>query len=509
MKILHISAEVAPYVKVGGLSQVIFFLPKSQAQLGADVRTFTPKYGSTSVPAGSELCMETEWLRVPLADQVAPLPKAYEPISPEEDGTSLICNVRSCESPNKTKVYFLENREYYELRENVFGYTDDHVRFALLCKGALEWLLYQKFRSPDAWVPDIIHCHDWHAGYAIDMAKRNPRYKELLKDTKLIFTVHNFAYQGNYDFRYTIDPQKDDGSRPLVSLKSPTLQKQNALLRGVIYADAVNTVSQTHAKEVLTPEYAEGLEEHLIAHQRKLVGIINGLDFEEFNPATDPHIYRTYSIDKFIKAKFENKRYLQELFGLPVDETRFMIGSVGRVAPQKGWDLILEMLPNLLRERKDIQLVVLGRGDEHYCQQLIKLKRQFSKQIGLKLVADFTVPRQIFAGSDVMLIASSFEPGGIVALEALRYGAVPIVRRTGGLNDVITNFNSDTGRGNGFSFQSMTPWALYGAIVEAQVYYATKMHWYKIVENCLKYDSSWEHSAQKYLDWYKSTIYTT
>ena len=507
MKILHVAAEVAPFVKVGGLSQVMYFLPKAQIRLGMDVRIFTAKYGEMEVSSeGQDLRTITQWLRVPLESDDIPV-HAVDPVKEGELDDVLICNVKEYLASNNAHVYFLENREYYELRANVFGYMDDHVRFALLCKGVLEWLLYERTQHADSWLPDIIHCHDWHTGYLIDWAKRSPRYRDLLKDTRIVFTIHNFAYQGNYDFRYNTDKHPDEGKRPLVGLKSPVLQRQNALLRGIIYADGVNTVSPTHAREVLTPEYAEGLEDHLGLYTHKLVGIMNGLDFEEFNPEQDKALYRHFSAKTFIKARLENKRHLQETFGLPIDETKFVIGSVGRVAPQKGWDLVLEVLPNLLREREDIQIIVVGRGDDHYCQQLVKLRRTFSKQLGLKLIADFSIPRKIFSGADAMLIASSFEPGGIVAFESMRYGAVPIIRRTGGLNDAVSDFNPVTGRGNGFSFTSRTPWALYGAIIEAEVRYSSRQLWHKLVENCLKYDSSWDHSARKYYEWYNQMIY--
>jgi starch synthase len=507
MKILHIAAEVAPFVTVGGLSQVMYFLPKAQVKLGLEVRVVTPKYGEMKEQVPGSV-IDTQWLRVPLVDDEATPIRATEPVQEAENSDYLICNMRSCKIDSGVTAYLLENREYYELRANVFGYKDDHIRFALLCKGTLEWLLYKRSIDPDSWLPDVIHCHDWHTGYLIDWAKRSPRYKDLLKDTRIVYSVHNFAYQGNYDFRYATDKLNDNGSRLLAGITDKALQMQNPLLRGVLYADGVNTVSPTHAREVLTPEYAEGLEEYLNMCKGKLTGIMNGLDFEEFNPENDKNIYRNYSPKAFIKAKLENKRHLQELFGLPVDETKFVIGSVGRIAPQKGWDLVLEVLPNLLRERSDLQFIVIGRGDDHYCQQLFKLKRQFGKQLGLRLVADFTMPRNIFAGADAMLLASSFEPGGIVAFEAMRYGAVPIIRRTGGLNDAVTDFNPTTGRGNGFSFESRTPWALYGAVVEAQVYFSSKINWHKLIENCLKFDSSWEHSAKKYRDWYKQVIYT-
>jgi starch synthase len=511
MKVLHVAAEVAPYVTVGGLSQVMYFLPKSQKALGTDVRIFTAKYAEMDRNApreGWKLDMNLQWMRVPVAIDTLPR-KAGGKIEPEEDADSLICNVKETVNNVGIKVYFLEHREYYETRANVFAYKDDHIRFALLCKGCLEWLLFQRDNTTDGWFPDIIHCHDWHTGYLVDLGKRNPRYQSLLKDVKIVFTVHNFAYQGNYDFRYTLDKNPDDGKRPLAGLLDPKMQKQNALLRGIQNADAVNTVSPTYAKEVMTPEFSEGLHKELQKIKKKLTGIMNGLDFEAFDPEKDPHLVMNFNPKTYSEAHKTNKKDIQSVFGLPVDEDKFVIGSVGRVAPQKGWDLVLEVLPNLLRERPEIQMIIVGRGDDHYCQQLYRLKQQYQKQLGLRLIADFTIPRKLFASCDAILIASSFEPGGIVAFEAMRYGAVPIIRRTGGLNDAVSDFNPATGKGNGFSFTARTPWALYGAIVEAATFYTQKQVWQRIVTNCLKYDSSWQHSAKRYLEWYREIVYAT
>lgn len=508
MKVLHVAAEVAPYSKVGGLSQVMYFLPKSLRKHGMDVQVFTPKYGEMTLPEGAKLSLDVHWLRVPKDDSDNP-PMALQTIRARDTKTSVICNVVSLTNEAGVTTHFLENKEYYELRANVFGYKDDHIRFALLSKACLEWLLYMRVNNPkDAWFPDIIHCHDWHTGYLVDYAKRDPRYANLLKDVKLIFTIHNLAYQGNYDFRYNLDKYQDDGKKRLYPILEPKLQKQNALLRGILYADGVNTVSPTHAREILTSEFGEGMDTILEQHKDKLDGIMNGLDFSEFNPESDEHIMRNFNAHNFIQARAQNKADLQEAFGLPLDPNAFLMGSVGRVAPQKGWDIVLEVLPNLLREREQIQIVIVGRGDDHYCQQLTRLKKQFSKQLGLRLIADFTLPRKIFAGTDAMLIASSFEPGGIVALEAMRYGSVPIIRRTGGLNDVVSDFNPKTSRGTGFSFSSRTPWALYGAIVEASTFFLQKEMWHKAVANCLRYDSSWEHSAKKYIEWYRHVVYS-
>lgn len=492
MKILFVSAEVAPFVSVGGLSQVMYFLPKALAQMGHDVRIFTAKYGTmdeSAPPGGWQLRMEVPQLAVPVG----------------ESDKQLICNVKSYyDKPNNLKTYFLENQEYYELRANVFGYRDDHIRFGLLSKGALEWLKHQK--ETDGWFPDVIHAHDWHTSYLADFARRDPRYEPIFKKTPLALTAHNFAFQGNYDFRYCSREDFDLGKEPLAPLTSPRFQKQNALKRGILFSDAVNTVSQMHAVEVLTPEYAEGLEDILQACREKLTGILNGLDIKKFNPATDTGIKRNYSAHSFQRAREENKRELQKLFGLPVDNSRPLLAFCGRLTKQKGLDMLLNVLPPILIEHPDVQIVLIGSGEERYRLELNVLQKTFKKQIGLHLRPDFRLPRKVYAGADIMLIPSIFEPGGIVCLEALRYGAVPVVRRTGGLNDIITDFNPMTREGNGLSFRQKDQWALYGAIVEALTWYHFPTMWKVIVKNALSSDFSWEHAAHHYDKWYKRIV---
>jgi starch synthase len=492
MKILFIAAEVAPFVSVGGLSQVMYFLPKALARLGHDVRIFTAKYGTmddTAPKNGWDLHTELSQLSVPTGTE----------------NESLICNVKLYnDRPNKLKTYFLENREYYELRANVFGYRDDHVRFGLLSKGALEWLMKQK--QTNGWFPDVIHAHDWHTAYVPDLARRDQRYQSTFAQTPFVLTVHNFAFQGNYDFRYCAKEEYDDGTAPLAPLLTKKFQTQNALKRGILYSDAVNTVSQTHAVEVLTPEYAEGLENVLQSSREKLTGILNGLDVQKFNPATDTRIKRNYSSRSFQKAREENKKELQKIFGLSLDPTRPLLAFCGRLTKQKGLDLILDVLPPLLSERPDVQVILVGSGDERYRMELTVLQKNFKKQIGLYLRPDFRLPRKIYAGADMMLLPSIFEPGGIVCLEALRYGAVPIVRRTGGLNDIITDFNPMTKKGNGLSFRHKDHWSLYGAIVEALTWYQYPKLWKVLVKNALVSDFSWDHAAQSYDVWYKRVV---
>jgi starch synthase len=542
MKILFLAAEVAPYVSVGGLSQVMYFLPRSLMKRGHGVSVFTAKYGMISPkPSGRgawRFKTEARGLKVPIrhdnglrtldaerlarashrdedaltyggaAGKDSPTGGASE--APSFEG-SIACDILSVRGrEGDPTAYFVDNKEYFELRSNVFGYADDHTRFALLSKACLEWLLRQhELRARGdhgAYWPDVIHCHDWHASYFIELARHDKRYKDALASVPIVLTVHNFRYQGNADFRRLPEAERDTGTEPLAPLTSEALQKQNILMRGLLLADAITTVSPTHAAEVLTPEYAEGLEDTLKRVKGKFGGILNGIDTGEFDPARDPAIYKRFTRFTFVSARAANKRHLQRLFSLSVDTARPLLASVGRLTSQKGWDLFLQMLPPLLEERRDVQFVVLGTGNEAYQDGLLALQRRFPEQVGLHLKADFSLPRKIFSGADALLIPSSFEPGGIVALEALRYGAVPIVRRTGGLNDSVQDFVPVTGKGNGFSFVQKSPWALYGAVVEALTVFRQPRLWQKAVRNGLTSDFSWDHAAKEYDAWYAGAV---
>lgn len=500
MKILFLAAEVAPFIKVGGLSQVMYFLPRALNKQGHDVRIFMPKYASIDNQQQSrkrkwKLKKEIENLAVPIENI-----QTSSVVKPTQE--SLICNIKSFPKTATTShTYFLENQEYYELRANSYGYKDDHIRFALLSKGCLEWLLLKQ-----GWLPDVIHCNDWHTGYFIELARQSKRYKELLAKIPIIFTVHNFLYQGNYDFRYGNHKERDTGTTPLASLLSPKLQMQNALLRGILYADAVNTVSPTYAIEAQTPQYGAGLEEVLQSIRGKLAGILNGLDTEEFNPGTDPIIYKKYSLSDASLNRQKNKLNLQRLFFLEENENNPLLAISGRLTQQKGWDLLLQVLPHLFAQRKDVQLIILGSGNEQYRDQIIELQKLYPKRIGLHLRSDFRLPRKLFSGADIMLIPSTFEPGGIVALEALRYGSVPLVRRTGGLNDIIIDFDPVSKVGNGFSFINNDPWDLFAALIQALTLYKQPLLWKKLIHNAMSYDFSWKYSALLYEELYKNAL---
>ncbi|MEO6509087.1 MAG: glycogen/starch synthase, partial [Patescibacteria group bacterium] len=395
-------------------------------------------------------------------------------------------------------------------RANVFGYGDDHVRFNLLSKGCLEWLRllkqHQESSKEEVWFPDIIHCNDWHTSYFIQLARQDRRYKDVLAQTPILLTVHNFHFQGNKDFRYLPAEEKDINKTELEPIFSDKLIHQNALLRGILNADLVNTVSPTHALEVLTPEYGEGLEVDLQNVRSKITGILNGIDTDEFNPATDTIIKRNYSAKTVSEVRNHNKRDLQKAFFLPEDINKVVIVISGRISSQKGWDLVIEVIPHILLYEKNLQIIILGDGDEGFKSKLQQLRVLFLDRIGLHLRGDFRLPRKLFAGGDITLMPSEFEPGGIVALEALRYGAVPLVRKTGGLADIVTDFDPRTGEGNGFSFKEKDPWVLFGKIVEAINIYKQQPLWKQLVQNCMTEDFSWHHAAKEYDRLYKKMV---
>lgn len=482
-----VASEVAPYSTVGGLSQVVYFLANSLIKLGHDVRVFSAKYGKIQPKKPFKRVLRH--LKVPTGYQG----KAY----PRE----LTCNVVT-NRIGPLKVYFLENREYFELRSNVYEYSDDNIRFFLLSRGCLEWLKSQ--RSKKLWLPQIIHIHDWHTGYLAEDLRTNQCYRRKFYRLPILFTVHNFHMQGKINFQLLPKKQQDTGQGNLKHFFDDKLIQQNSLLRGIIYADWVNTVSETHAREILTQGYDEGLEKTLNRYRGKLSGILNGIDTKEFNPLTDPLIKQNYS-RKSLYLRKKNKADLQLKFGLPVNERIPILAYSGRLSKQKGIDLLLECLPKLAAEF-NFQCIILGKENLTYGQELQKLKDKYPDRISLHLYPDFKLPRKIFAGADMMLLPSLFEPCGIVAIEALRYGAVPIVRRTGGLSDIVTDFVPETMTGNGFVFKKPSSWALFAAVVRGIQLYHVPYVWRKLIENAMAGNFSWDKAAVEYENLYKRVL---
>jgi len=487
MRILMVASEVAPYSTVGGLSQVVYFLANSLIKLGHDVRIFSAKYG---VIQPKKPFKRVLWhIKIPTGYQG----KSY----PQE----LICNVVTNQI-GPLKVYFLENREYFELRSNVYEYTDDNIRFFLLSRGCLEWLKSQ--HSKKLWLPQIIHIHDWHTGYLSEDLRTNQRYLREFYRLPTLFTVHNFHLQGRMNFQLLPKKQQDTGQGNLKHFFHDKLIQQNSLLRGIIYADWVNTVSETYAREILTQAYGEGLEKTLNRYRGKISGILNGIDTREFNPLTDPLIKQNYSRSSLYLRK-ENKAELQLKFSLPVNEHIPILAYSGRLSKQKGIDLLLECLPKLASEFS-FQCIILGQENQTYGQELQKLRDKYPDKISLHLYSDFKLPRKIFAGADIILLPSLFEPCGIVAIEALRYGAIPIVRKTGGLSDIVTDFSPETMIGNGLVFKKPNAWALFAAVVRGVQLYHVPHVWRKLIENAMGGNFSWDKAATEYGNLYQRIL---
>ena len=474
LNILMVGTEAAPYASVGGFAYVLGYLSQALADLGHDVRLFIPKFFHIDEDE-YEIEMLYEGLEIPTGDESNPF---------------LVCNIKTARKSKGVPVYFLENQEYYEKRANIYGYNDDSTRWALLSKGVLEFIRTRLF------VPDVVHCNDWHTGAVANYLKTIYKKDPVLKNIASVFTIHNMKFQGLFDHMNVPELDMDDGYSQIAPFFSERLIKQNFLRRGILYADAVNTVSTKYSKEVLTPEYGEGLDKLLLELKGKFFGIVNGIDFTAYDPRTDNLLAKNYSIGS-LENRRHNKRALQKEFDLRIDDTIPLFGYVGRLDHQKGVDLIINTMHHVLRDF-DIQFMHVGGGDAALAKMVNDLKTEFPEKVGVHPYPNFTLPRLMFAGTDVIMVPSRFEPCGVVQLEAMRYGAVPIVRGVGGLADTVTNFNSSTYEGNGFVFKEFNEFGLFGQIVRAIELMNHPNIWTRIQKNAMKSDYSWEYSAKEY-----------
>jgi starch synthase len=483
LKILFVSTEVAPYTKAGGLGEVMRSLPKALRSLGHDARVFVPKYGKVASDDSIKLKPAVNLLKVPVGG---------------EQNEALSCKVELLKSNDQAPVYFLSNKEYYELRANAYGYSDDATRFALLSRAALEFVRNQK------WTPDIINFTDWHTGFGPNYLATEYKDDAKLAKIAVIFSIHNLYHQGGFDHACVSDLDFDDGKSPLPSLFDPRLEKLNGMRRGIMYADIVNTVSEKYAQEILTEEYGEGLSHLLNETRGKLFGILNGIDTETHNPKIDENIpFRFSAADT--EKRINNKKALQKEFSLPISEDIPVIGMVTRVVKQKGMDLIEQILEPAI-ENLGIQFVIAGSADKQYRQTLEKLKEKYPDKVAAHLIFDNKLPRLIFAGADIFLMPSRFEPCGITQMEAMRYGSIPIVRATGGLADTVENFDLEANSGYGFIFEKYASLPLYTQIVRAVETYKNKKVWNSLIRKVMKLDFSWKTSAKKYVELYDSAI---
>lgn len=490
LKVLFVASEAAPFIKVGGLGEVLFSLPRALKKVGYDVRVMIPRYAGIDQEKYG-LKIEQEGLQVPTGAEENNQPKYLD------------CNVKVCESNDDegspVTAYFLENQEYYETRANVYGYADDAVRWALFGRGVLEFLRVWK-----KWVPDVIVAADWQMTFLLNYLKTVYKDDKVLSSIATVFSIHNLYHQGMFDHHFVSEMDYDDGQSAIPSFYNPRLLKLNMMRRGIMYADTINTVSPTYAKEIMTQEYGEMLDALLRERRSVLYGILNGIDYETINPKTDPFLVEQYDM-RSLGKRLKNKAQLQDRFGLPIDSQKFVIGIVSRLGSQKGFDLLFETLESLLKQL-DMQLVVLGSGDSQYMGFFDEMSKKFPKQVAAHLSFDTVLPRLIFGGADVLLIPSKFEPSGLTQMEAMRYGAVPIVRKTGGLADTVEDYNPVENTGTGFVFEDFSGLAMSMALTRAFENYRHKDIWRGIQRRAMEKDFSWEHSAQEYVKLFEKSL---
>ena len=476
LKILLVATETAPFAKAGGLGDVVHSLSLALKETGQDARVLIPYYGTISREK-YKVSDEVKRLKVP-TDQ------------PGND-PYLICAIKKYIGKKAAPTYFLENMEYYEKRANVYGYADDHIRWILLCRGTLEFL------KNSSWKPDIIMASDWQTGLISNYLETKYQKDPILSKISTVFAIHNLQYQGMCDFKFIAETERDSGKESIPDFFNPRLAKLNWLLRGVLYSDAITTVSPNYAKEILTPELGEGLHKIFQEKRDKIYGILNGINQEYNNPELSSFVPFHYTV-KNISRKKENKKFIQNKFGLPQDPNAFLICMVTRFTEQKGFDLF-EKVGEPIFKNLPIQMIVVGDGESRYKEMIRSLSDNYPDKIKYSFEFDPEIPHLIFSGSDALLMPSKFEPCGITQMQAMRYGCIPIVRKTGGLASTVEDFDPKRNKGDGFVFKEYDPMALYATVVRANTVFELKNSWDQIVKRCMKKDFSWENSAKEYL----------
>ncbi len=481
MKILLVAAEVAPFAKTGGLADVAGSLPKALKALGHDVRIMLPAYPwvtagvwgfrSSGKTVKAEMGSETHLAEI-LEGKLGEVP-----------------------------VYLVKNDFYFD-RPEIYGppggdYPDSARRFGFLAAASLEALKILAFQ------PAVIHCNDWHTAIIPGLLKTRYRADAFYKDMRTLYTIHNLGYQGVFPAGDLID----FGFEPWLLTEAGYLHdgKLNFMKGGICLADALSTVSRNYAREIQTPVAGCGLNELIKARQKQMYGILNGIDYEVWNPRTDAHLAQPFSLNT-LENKKENKLALQRELQLCEDPGVPLLGLVSRLVEQKGIDILLPALPAFL-QNQELQFIGLGTGESRYEAQLQELAKTYPQQVRLELNYNEDLAHRIYAGADLLAVPSRYEPCGLSQLIGLRYGTIPIARATGGLADTVTDYATSGDKGNGFLFTESSPEALQTALRRALQVYAEKAAWQGLVKRAMSLDYSWKNSALEYLAlYYKLTL---
>jgi starch synthase len=475
LKILFLAAEATPYIKVGGLADVAGSLPQVLRALGHDVRLALPRYMTID---GARAGLRVSG--TPFGVPVGPDTKLTEVLEAEAAGVP---------------AYFVWD-EYYFGRDRVYGYDDDAQRFVFFGRAIL------KFIKQLGWQPDVIHANDWHTAFVPTWLATAGQADQFFAPVASAFTIHNVAYHGttgNTILRFG----GLDGHVKHLEVEPPGAI--NWMARGIYHADVINAVSKRYAQEIQTPEYGAGMDGLLKARNadKRVYGIINGIDYDVFDPATDPALAQHFDVNS-LDARALNKSALQKQVSLPVREDVPLIGLISRLVDQKGFDILSAVLDRLFA--RDVQFVLLGAGDRNYEDVFGALSNRFPSKAAVFLKFDAALAQKIYGGTDMFLMPSRFEPCGLGQLIAMRYGSVPVVRATGGLADTVTEYDPAKGKGAGFAFGNYTGDALWDALSRAMDVWRDRKAWRGLQERGMKSDFSWNASAKKYDELYRKAI---
>ena len=478
MKVFYVTSECWPFVKTGGLGDVSYALPKALKKEGVDVRVILPKY--STIPTY-------------LKDQL----KEVAVFNVQVGWRNQYCGIESMELDGIT-FYFIDNEFYFKRSDqpSIYGHGDDPERFAFFTNAVLAAIEKLNF------YPDVMNLNDWHTGMIPLMLKENYGHLRKYKNIKTVYTIHNLQYQGIFNKEILgniFDLSYDHFNNGDIEFYGNV----NFMKAGIVFADEVTTVSKTYAKEIQTEFYGEGLDGLLKANAYKLEGILNGIDYDLNNPATDNAIFVNFDVN-CIEKKLENKKKLQEILGLEVNPDIPLVGIVSRLTSQKGLDLINYMMPEIMSE--NLQMVVLGTGEHQYQSMFNYYNSNFSDKLSARITFDTAFAQQIYAACDIFLMPSLYEPCGIGQMLAMRYGSIPIVRETGGLKDTVMPYNKFTGEGNGFSFANYNAHEMFFTLQKAIKLYQDKNIWNNLIINAMNTDNSWKKSAQDYIRIFKSLI---
>ncbi len=475
LKILVVAAEAVPFAKVGHVAEVVGSLPLALKELGHDVRLAMPRYGQID----------------PIKFDLKPLANLHQLTVPMDSHREKV-EITEGQIGKNVPVYFVNNDKYFN-REGIYGYPDDDERFILFCRAVLEMLPILN------WQPDIIHCHDWHTAIIPHWLKTTYAHNPFYQNMASVYTIHNLAYQGIFGYRVLeiagigeyefVYPQQGDANR-VVSLMS----------LGIRSADVISTVSPTYAREILTSQYGEHMEELLNSRSERLFGIINGINTNVFNPSTDRYIATNFDADSLDK-RVQNKLDLQREARLPQNPNVPILAMISRLANQKGFDLLAQIIEPLMKQ--DIQFVIMGTGDPLYHDLFRQVAERYPDKASFFLTFRNPIAQKIYAGSDMFLMPSRFEPCGLGQMSAMRYGSIPVVRETGGLADTVKDLDPRHGHGNGFTFREYNAMLFYAAIVRALETYKYPELWQNLMRRDMLANYSWHASAVQYIELYR------